>query len=115
MSSPEASAVAVAMRELWPNGWHAIDDEIVATVLDKFAAELIQEDKREGALLRLQAMNEAEKLGYERGYVRALERVRDGEVANPPSPKCDCGDSGVCQPGCPRYEQKLLHKNATSA
>ena len=22
-------------------------------------------------------------------------------------PKCDCGDSATCKPGCPRYEQKV--------
>jgi hypothetical protein len=27
-------------------------------------------------------------------------------------PGCDCGDSGVCKPGCPRYEQKARDRGA---
>ena len=43
MSSPEALAVVVEMRKLWPHGWQRIDDEIAAAALDKFAAERIQD------------------------------------------------------------------------
>lgn len=27
--------------------------------------------------------------------------------SQPSGPHCDCGDSGICRPGCPRYEQKM--------